>query len=88
MTKHSLMMLACCLVPLALVAAVGLAHVSLGGIAPFAMVLLCPLIHVLMMRGMGHDHASRSDHSTGQQALPECHSGNQTATGIEVSRRS
>jgi hypothetical protein len=52
-------MLLCCIVPLVLAAgllfggAKGLA--SLGRTAaPLLILLLCPLMHLLMMRGMGH----------------------------------
>ena len=70
MSKHALLMLACCLVPLALVGAVYAFGISLGNILPFAMLLLCPLLHILMMRGMGHDHARQAE-STARSASTE-----------------
>ncbi|MBI5651117.1 MAG: DUF2933 domain-containing protein [Chloroflexi bacterium] len=60
-TKHLLIMLACCLVPLALILAVSIFGLSLGALqplVPFALVLLCPLMMLMMMRGMGHDHGN------------------------------
>ena len=73
MIKHTLIMLACCLVPVALFAVVAGAGINLGGILPFAIVLLCPLMMFLMMRGMGHDHSSHSGHSGDEKAVPACH---------------
>ncbi len=55
--KHWLLMLACCLIPLAVLAAVLVFNISLGTVGVFAIMLLCPLMHFFMMRGMGHDHA-------------------------------
>jgi hypothetical protein len=53
--KHMLIMLLCCLVPLAIVFAVTTLGVPLGNIATFALVLMCPLMHLFMMKGMmGH----------------------------------
>jgi hypothetical protein len=60
-------MLACCLIPLGLLAAVMLFNVDLGSVGLFAIVLLCPLLHILMMRGMRHDHG----HTT--QVGQSCH---------------
>ena len=65
MGKHMLIMLACCLVPLALILAVSVFGLSLGalsGLLPYALVLLCPLMMIFMMRGMGHDHGSADAH--------------------------
>ncbi len=57
--KHGLIMLACCLVPLGLLVAVAVFRIDVGTLGLFAMVLLCPLMHIFMMRSMGHgDHAA------------------------------
>ncbi|MGE5553111.1 MAG: DUF2933 domain-containing protein [Betaproteobacteria bacterium] len=46
-------MILCCLLPILLVGALYLWPVA-RGFVPFLMLLLCPLLHVLLMRGMGH----------------------------------
>lgn len=66
--RHALLMIACCAIPLALIAAVSLFRIDLGGIGFWAILLLCPLMHLFMMRGM-HDHgADKACHSQGQQS--------------------
>jgi choline-glycine betaine transporter len=65
MGKHMLLMLVCCLVPLALILAVSVFGLSLGALqplVPFALALMCPLMMIFMMRGMGHDHGSADAH--------------------------
>lgn len=62
MSKHGLLMLACCLLPLALLGAVYSARVDLVGILPFAIMLLCPLTHILVLRGMGLNHGGHGGH--------------------------
>lgn len=48
--KHVLMMAACCMVPLA--GALILNRMGYGGAASFLVMLLCPILHIFMMRGM------------------------------------
>ena len=63
--RHLLIMLACCLIPLALLLAVGVFGFTLGSLSPllpYALVLLCPVMMFFMMRGMGHDQAHDSEH--------------------------
>lgn len=77
-------MLACCLVPLALFAVFAGAGISLGGILPFAMALLCPLMMFLMMRGMGHDHSGHQAAGDGEaspSSAKSCHG--EAATQVE-----
>ncbi|MBI5029279.1 MAG: DUF2933 domain-containing protein [Chloroflexi bacterium] len=65
MGKHMLLMLICCLVPLGLIIAVSTFGLSLGGLSgllPYALVLMCPLMMIFMMRGMGHDHGASDAH--------------------------
>lgn len=57
--RHLLLMLLCCLIPLALILSISVFGLSLGALTPylpFALVLLCPLLMVFMMRGMMDDH--------------------------------
>lgn len=65
MGKHMLLMLVCCLVPLALILAVSVFGLSFGALqplVPFALALMCPLMMIFMMRGMGHDHGASDAH--------------------------
>ena len=56
--SHVLLMLLCCLIPLAGIAAIALFRVPTSSVLYFGLVLLCPLMHVLMMGTMRHDHTS------------------------------
>ncbi len=56
-TRHMLLMALCCLIPIALIAAVSIFGFSLGalsGLLPYALALMCPLMMIFMMRGMAH----------------------------------
>src|SRR5574341_2293629 len=62
--KHALLMLACCLIPIALILAVSVSGFSLGSLTPllpYALALMCPLMMLFMMRGMGHEHGAAGD---------------------------
>lgn len=54
--KHMWLMLACCLIPLAGLAAVYFFQVKVSTVFFVGMVLFCPLSHFLMMAFMKHDH--------------------------------
>jgi len=65
MGKHMLIMLACCLIPIVLILAVSVFGLSLGALTPllpYALVLLCPIMMIFMMRGMGHEHGATDAH--------------------------
>ncbi len=66
MGKHMLMMLICCLVPIALIAAVSMFGLSLGALTPlipYALALMCPLMMIFMMRGMMHEQGPADPHA-------------------------
>ena len=54
--KHILIMLACCLVPIAALALFALVNIPLNKLYLGAMILICALSHLLMMKFMGHEH--------------------------------
>lgn len=60
MSKHTLIMVLCCLIPIMILAVLWVIGVSWSYLI-FGVLLLCPLLHLLMMRGMrrgvgGHAH--------------------------------
>jgi len=70
-----LLMLACVLIPLAALAGVFLFGVSVNSLLVFGMILLCPALHFLMMRGMmsgqqpGHHTPGARFHAISEPAL-------------------
>ncbi len=58
-SKHALIMVLCCLIPLAILGVLWAIGIS-GSYLIFGVILLCPLLHILMMRGMHKD--ARHDH--------------------------
>ncbi len=54
--KHAVLMLACCLIPLAALGMVYLFHASTSSVLFYGLVLLCPALHFVMMRGMMGEH--------------------------------
>ncbi len=57
MSKHALIMVLCCLIPLVVLGVLWAIGVS-GSYLILGVILLCPLLHLFMMRGMhkGSDH--------------------------------
>ena len=72
--KHALIMVACCLIPIAGFALVSLFNIPLKSVFLFGMILFCPLSHILMMKfmvhGDGHQHGVARDHSR-HEAIPQ-----------------
>lgn len=58
--SHIWLMIVCCLIPLAGIAAIVLFGIPTSSVLYFGLVLLCPLLHLVMMRSMWHDHARGS----------------------------
>ena len=54
--SHMWIMIVCCLIPVIGLAAVYFFKVPFSSVLFGAMMLLCPLSHLLMMKYMGHDH--------------------------------
>jgi uncharacterized membrane protein len=54
--KHLLIMLACCLIPIAALMAIFVFKVAVSAVFYGVIMLFCPLSHLLMMKFMGHDH--------------------------------
>ena len=54
--KNMFRMALCCLIPLALFMIIPILGISLGSVGLWAILLLCPLLHYFMMRGMHSDN--------------------------------
>jgi hypothetical protein len=67
--QNTLLMLACCLVPLLALGAIFLFKLPVNQVLYFGLILLCPLSHLLMMRGMMHGEG----HAHGSQSSASCH---------------
>lgn len=55
--KHIIILLLCCLIPVVAIAAILLFRLSVNQVLLLALVLLCPLSHLLMMKFMPHDES-------------------------------
>lgn len=51
--RHTLMMVLCCLIPIVILGILWVAGVS-QNILSFGILLLCPIMHLLMMKNMEH----------------------------------
>jgi hypothetical protein len=72
--KHALIMAACCLIPIAVLVLVSVFNIPLKSGFYFALILFCPLSHILMMKymghGEGHQHVDTADHAHHQAISP------------------
>lgn len=66
--KHTLIMLVCCLIPVTAFAAFFVFNVPLNTVLLFALVLLCPLSHLLVMKYMWNADTA---HEEGHQRATE-----------------
>lgn len=61
--RHALLMVLCCLIPLAAFAAISISRVPVNTVIYVAIVLACPATHLLMMRGTAnHNHDKEHTH--------------------------
>ena len=77
MNRHLLLMVLCCTIPLALIFALPYLGVSLSSSGWLLLVLLlCPLMHLLMMRGHGshYHHDDETGRRNSQDRTREVHS--------------
>jgi len=68
--SHVLIMILCCLIPVAAMTAIFLFKVPANSVLLYGLILLCPLSHLLMMKFMGHDH---SESKITPEASQNCH---------------
>lgn len=62
--KHVLIMLACCLIPIAIFGAILIFKIPVSTVLLLTLVLICPLSHLLMMKYLGHNHEIRRNMSS------------------------
>ena len=62
MKKHMILMLACCLIPIGLIAAISVLALPTSGLTTTVIALMCPLMMLFMMLGMRHDHEEHHEH--------------------------
>jgi hypothetical protein len=60
--NHSLAMIICCAIPLTLIVILSLTG-TLGSWGFFALMLLCPILHIFMMRGHTMSPGDTMDHT-------------------------
>jgi hypothetical protein len=61
MSKHTLVMLLCCVIPLIAFTALFIFNVPFNTALLFALVLLCPLSHLLLMKYMWNADAAHDE---------------------------
>ncbi len=70
--SHWILMLLCCLIPLAGIAAIVVFHIPATSVLYLGLVLMCPVLHLAMMGSMRHDHAAPVGDVRPRPA-PACH---------------
>lgn len=68
--SHMLIMILCCLIPIMGLAAIYIFKLPMNTVLFGAIILLCPLLHILMMKFMVQDH----NHGSPKAGTPSCHS--------------
>ncbi len=61
MSKHTLIMVLCCLIPLVMLGVLWAIGIS-GSYLILGVILLCPLLHIFMMQGMHKGGGGEHDH--------------------------
>jgi hypothetical protein len=62
--KHALIMVACCLIPIAGFALASLFNIPIKSVLLYGMIIACPLSHLLMMKFMMHGDSQAHHHET------------------------
>ena len=62
--KHMLLMLACCLIPIGLIVAIGALALPTSGLTTTVIALMCPAMMLFMMFGMRGGHEEHHEHHT------------------------
>lgn len=61
--KHALLMVVCCLIPVAALILISFFNIPVKSVFFYAMLFFCPLSHILMMKSMGHSHMQENSPS-------------------------